>query len=341
MSQVNLSTLISIILSVIVVLCMIIFIGLNRISTALNNIQGNPVPILVFLTLFTLAFSLRALRWKTIVPEAEFSVLLRSLYVAWFFNGITPARLGDVARVYFLKTEESVEVGEGLASVVIDRILDLVCLLVIFPAYLYLTIEGEQLSTASQFFLLATLTVTLAALVGVVLTAWKPNLVVTFIGKLIGILSRSAAKRINQLVWSASKGIRAFARDQKALTWSLLLSFPIWVLESTSTYLVAQAMGIEEVSFTLCLLAATFAFFAMTIPITPAGWGSFELAIAAVLSIVLPLESALLIALVDHVIRQVYVALVGGLMLQTFSSNFSETLEEIRRIKANKKLHEG
>ncbi|MFX0117045.1 MAG: lysylphosphatidylglycerol synthase transmembrane domain-containing protein [Candidatus Hodarchaeota archaeon] len=341
MSRVNQSTLVSIILSIIVVFCMIVFIGLKRISTALSKIQGNPVPILLFLTLFTLAFGLRALRWRAIVPEAEFSVLLRSLYVAWFFNGITPARLGDAARIYLLKTEESVEIGEGLASVVIDRILDLVCLLAIFPAYLYLTIEGEKLSTASQFFLLATLIVTLAALVSVVLTAWKPNLIVTFIEKPIGILSQNAAKKISQLVWSASKGIRAFGRNRKALTWSLLLSFPIWVLESTSTYLVAQAMGIEEVSFTLCLLAATFAFFAMTIPITPAGWGSFELAIAAVLSLVLPLESALLVALVDHVIRQVYVALVGGVMLQTFSSNFSETLEGIKRIKSDKKLHEA
>lgn len=336
MSRVGLQTFVSVFLSIAIIASIAVFIGHQRIFTALDNIQGNPFPIVLFLSFFTLAFGLRALRWGIIVPETRFGVLLRGLYVAWFFNGIMPARLGDAVRVYFLKTEESVDVGEGLASVLIDRVLDLICLLAIFPAYLYLTIEGEQLSTTSQFFLLATLIITLVALAGILLIAWRPSFIVMSIEKSIGNLSQNVSQKVSRLVRSASKGIRAFGGDKQALTWSILLSFPIWIFESTSTYLVARAMGIENVSFTLCLLAATFAFFAMTIPITPAGWGSFELAIATVLSLVLPLESALLIALVDHVIRQAYVALVGGIMLQTFSSTFSETLEEVRQLRSSK-----
>ncbi|MHA2270442.1 MAG: lysylphosphatidylglycerol synthase transmembrane domain-containing protein [Candidatus Hodarchaeales archaeon] len=336
MNRAKQTTIISIFLSIFVVACMLLFVGQDRISTALSNIQENPAPIILFLGLFTLAFGLRALRWKIIIPETRFGVLLRALYVAWFFNGITPARLGDVARIYFLKTEESVEIGEGLASVVIDRVLDLICLLAIFPAYLYLTIEGEHLSATSQFFLSATLIVTLSALLLVLLTAWKPGVIIAFIERTIGNISENLSKKMKNLVWSASKGIRTFGENKKALAWAILFSFPIWILESSSTFLVAQAMGFEDASFTLCLLAATFGFFAMTVPITPAGWGSFEVAIAAVLSLALPIESALLIALVDHVIRQVYIALVGGTMLQTFSSTFSETLKEIQRIRSDK-----
>ena len=340
MNRVWQQVLVSMFLSIIVIACMLVFIGGKRLSTALENIHDNPVPVILFLGLFTLAFGLRAVRWKIIIPNSRFSVLFRGLYVAWFFNGITPARLGDVARVYLLKTEESVEIGEGLASVVIDRVLDLICLLAIFPAYLYITIEGEQLSDVSQFFLLATLIVTLTALFGVILTAWKPDFVIIVIKKSIGALSQSVAQKISQLVWSASKGIRDFSKNRDALAWSILLSFPIWLFESTSTFLVAHAMGIHEVSFSLCLLAATFGFFAMTVPVTPAGWGSFELAIAAVLSLSLPIETALLVALVDHVVRQIYIALLGGIMLQTFSSSFSQTLEEIRRMRSEDKSHQ-
>ncbi len=333
MARLKSQILLSFLISLIVIISIIVFVGLNNISAAITRIQNNPLPILVFVLIFSLSFTLRAVRWKFIVPEASMGVLIRSLYVAWFFNGVTPARLGDAARVYFLKTEESVNIGEGLASVIIDRILDLICLLAIFPSYLYFTFEGRELDEISQFFLLTTIIITLVALILVFLTAWRPETMSLVISQLLGFMGEKTTQKISQLIKSASMSIRGFSGNKKAVTGSIFVSFPIWIFESMSTYLIAQAMDIE-VSFFLCLLAATFGFFAMTIPITPAGWGSFELAIAAVLSISLPLETALLIALVDHVIRQVYVALIGGIALQSFSGTFFETFAEIQKLRA-------
>ncbi len=85
----------------------------------------------VFLSLSLLipAILLRAVKWKIIIKSYETKFSLMSAAKAWligFFLGIiTPGRIGDLSRAYYLRREGNINMGSSLTTVIADRIVDI------------------------------------------------------------------------------------------------------------------------------------------------------------------------------------------------------------------------
>src|SRR5919199_5001085 len=85
---------------------------------------------------FYCSFPLRALRWKALLgnvgcdhatgcPIPSALGLTRIMYLAWFANCVTVARLGDVYRGYLLKKTSGVSFAVTLGTILAERLLDL------------------------------------------------------------------------------------------------------------------------------------------------------------------------------------------------------------------------
>ncbi len=104
------------------------------------NVRGASTGLFVFaLAVFYCSFPLRALRWKALLGNVGYSRaagrpmpsalgLTRIMYIAWFANCVTVARLGDAYRGYLLKKEAGVSFAVTLGTILAERLLDLLVL---------------------------------------------------------------------------------------------------------------------------------------------------------------------------------------------------------------------
>src|ERR671917_826921 len=142
---------------------------------------------LAFVT-FYCSFPLRALRWKALLANVGYSRegvrpmpstlgLTRIMYVAWFANCVTVARLGDAYRGYLLKREAGVSFAVTLGTVLAERLLDLLVLAAMMGAGVLVVFGGSLPAEATQ-----------ALAAGLILSA-------------VGIVGLLAMRRFRRGVW--------------------------------------------------------------------------------------------------------------------------------------------
>ena len=183
------------------------------------------------------------------------------MYLAWIANCLTIARLGDAYRGYLLKKEAGVSFTVTLGTVVAERLLDLIVLVVMMGVGLLVLFHGSLPVEAAQ--------------------ALAAGLVLTGIG-VLGLLSMRHLKGVVEGVLPKRLHTH-YARLEHGVTGSfrrrllLLIAYSIigWVIEATTLYTITAAVGIP-VSVAGALVVALAASLLTTVLITPVGLGFTE-----------------------------------------------------------------
>jgi glycosyltransferase 2 family protein len=107
--------------------------------------------IFFFLLAFVIYYcsvAIRALRWHLLLENVGFTrangiqlpkfwKLTEIVFLAFFANGVVPAKLGDLYRAYLLRQEIAVSTTRTFGTILAERLLDLIVLLLLFiPAIL-------------------------------------------------------------------------------------------------------------------------------------------------------------------------------------------------------------
>ncbi len=107
--------------------------------------------LLFFLSAFViyyLSFALRALRWRFLLQNIGYRKengihlphlrrLTEIIYISFFANALVPAKLGDLYRAYLLRQDITVSTTRSFGTVLAERLLDLIILLLLLiPALL-------------------------------------------------------------------------------------------------------------------------------------------------------------------------------------------------------------
>ncbi len=319
-------TFVSIVILAAVLVVLLWYMNPDNIIVAFSRISNNPYPIVLFFVLFAVAFVFRSLRWHLILGSStSIRVLFRISLVTWFVNAVTPARLGDVTSIYLFYVEQEIPVTRGLLLVVIDRIMDVLSLLFFFIILLNVVIRASSLGNIAYFFLVFSIVVVLISVLFLSLIVTNPIRLQGMIEKLLGNISSKLTNVLISGIHKSNEELAKLTSEKRKLLLAFLLAFPTWFLECTSTFLVAKALGIE-LDLATAFVAVMVGFFSMTVPLTIGGFGSFELAIATSLVILHSIDdkTALLIAFLDHVFRQVFVLGAGFVSLGTFRHRIDE-----------------
>jgi uncharacterized protein (TIRG00374 family) len=226
-------------------------------------------------------YLLRAARFRLLLPPASRPPLLTLLSVSSSHNlaaYVLPAKTGEGTLVLYLKRVCGVSAGEGLASLVVSRLLDL--------ATLSLLLGGTTLALVSRGSLPGGWGWPLGAGLGLLAVSL---LVLSSRGDLLVSLATAVLRglrldRTRLGAWMHSKadevaGALRFASSEGRLAGSFLLSVPLWLLAFAFFVLLARHFGIDEgVDVLEATFASSWAVVANLLPINGfAGAGTQEL----------------------------------------------------------------
>jgi uncharacterized protein (TIRG00374 family) len=287
------------------------------------------VPLLVIGFAFVLVtYWARAMRWKYLlapVGQVSFRTLFRTTVIGFAALAVLPARVGDVLRPYLLARREGLSTTATFATIVMERVLDLIAVLVLLAIYVW----GFSGRSAMPERLLRPIEVSaaIAATAAAVLLAvmWVLGTHPERIGRLAAAAARVLpgrwSDRIGRITRTFSGGFAA-AADPKALLWAIVWSFPLWLAIAAEAWAVTVAFGIA-MSFPGTFLLQSLLVIGVAVP-TPGGVGSYHEAyrIGVTTFFGAPNDRAVAAAIVTHAISFVPVVLLGAVFMSQDGLSF-------------------
>jgi len=214
------------------------------------------------------AIAIKAVRWNLMLrAQGHRYPMPRTalVYFAGIYIGVaTPGRLGELARVLYVKRDLGIDAGNGLSSIVVDRLMDLYALVAIgLVACLRFEIAGRF----SAVFL-----VLVGALAAAPLLLLNPRIGRWFVrGALGGLARRKFAKVLAEGAEGFFSGIERLASPR--LAGSALLTIASYLVLFCAGWLLARSLAIE-ISFWDAALVLGSANLLALIPVTVAGVGT-------------------------------------------------------------------
>lgn len=111
----------------------------------------------------------KIIRWEKLIriyEQPPTGVLSRALAIGYVVNFFFPYRIGEIFRAVYSGKSLKNGIGFSLATIVIDRFLDVVAVAVIFVCFRLLGVTGMQLEDSSRFYIIFTI-ILVFALVGI------------------------------------------------------------------------------------------------------------------------------------------------------------------------------
>jgi uncharacterized protein (TIRG00374 family) len=300
------------------------------------------VGLIVFIFFYTIAFILRAFKLKLIFKGLDknipYSTSYFSIGAAFVINDLTPAKLGDFAKIFIIKDKENIRLSESTAAIAIERILDLILLFFISCLaliYLYLTSFGESterliLGQTIQFYIIIGAVLIIGIFIIFLLLLYRTDTIL----KIIERLSAKLAHYLGRFIINFKEGMKNFKNHKKELIYIILLGFPTWIIDAALIYIIVYPLGYDLNIFIL-ILAKILTFFSKTFPITPGGWGISEnvgaLFTYFFYSYLIPDYGAMLsIFIIDHLFRSAYLLIFGGYSILHYNIKLKE-IEQMRK----------
>jgi uncharacterized protein (TIRG00374 family) len=231
----------------------------------------------VFLVITFLGRTVRWLYLLEPIGHARFRTAFRSTVIGFAAIGLLPARVGDVLRPYLLARKEGFNAASTFATIVMERVLDMVTVLVLLALYV-LALGGRE-SLPPQLLAPVQVSAGIAAAAAVVLLAmaWTLATHPERVGRLVlrseRILPARMAQALARLARTFSEGF-AVTREARAMTFAMIWSFPVWFGIAAQAWLVARAFGIH-MPIAGAFLLQSLLVIGVAVP-TPGGIGGYH-----------------------------------------------------------------
>ena len=309
-------TIIQVIVGIVIsIICLYFaFRGIN-IKESLEVVKNiNVLYFVISLILSVVIISLRGLRWECFIPlkkHIKKRTVVMATYIGYMGNNILPAKLGEVARAYILGVKEDVSKSALIASVVTERLFDVItggvilCLSVIFIPNLPQTVTYAAI---------ALFVLSIVGFLVLIFLVWKRDFAHKVFYKVFGILPKNIGDKLILFSCNFIDGI-GFKNDAKHI---FLIFF------YTILYLIGQILTISFLLMAFDIKAspiiALFMFavggFGFAVPSAPSGIGPFEWAIIFGLSLIgVDRTVAAPYALVYHMMGILPIVVIGFIFL--------------------------
>jgi glycosyltransferase 2 family protein len=254
------------------------------------------VPLLLSSALYFLCLFGKALSWRVML-EPNHVVPMRRLYrytiAAFAASALTPARAGEVLRVWALKKRDGVPSADSTAVALAEKLLDAITLLIVCaPAPWLLPVLPAWVSDA----MLVCGSIAFGVLLALFLAVGR-------------VEARESSSWFARLI----AGMHV-VRDPKRMALAIITLVLTWSADLIAVTLVLHAVGI-----TISIGAAMFILFtfnlAVAVPATPGQIGTLQVGALAATSILrIPEEPALAFALLYQGMQLVPLLIVGFIL---------------------------
>ena len=250
--------------------------------------SANVLFLMAGFLVYYLSFPLRALRWRILLQNVGFTKangvqlpkfwkLVEIIYISFFANVIVPAKLGDLYRAYLLRQETGVSATRSFGTVLAERLLDLIVLLLLCIPAIMISLHGKL-----PWEVELSLEVTLAAVVVGVAGLFTLRLLRKKIEKIV-------PTRLREYYNHLQEGMLGSFQRLPSLT---TLSIGVWMCEALRFFFVAFALNLFSGDLLHVVAAAFFVGLVeallTAIPFTGGGVGLVETGMAAMIILLNP-----------------------------------------------------
>jgi uncharacterized protein (TIRG00374 family) len=279
--------------------------------------------LLVLATVITfVTYVARAWRWQFLlapIGPTRFATAFRTTVIGFAASFILPARAGEVIRPYLLARREGLKPTAAFATIILERLLDLVTVLLLFSAFVFTVRAGVLSGDPGQlahvkFWGGVAGAAAIAGLVVLAVLAGHPERLGRAAAGIERVLPERAARVVAHLVESFAQGL-AVMRSPSNLAGALALSIPLWLSIAAGIWLTSRAFHITF-PYTGSFLVMTLLVVGVAMP-TPGAVGGFHVAyqIAVQTFFAAPADRAVGAALVLHAISFIPVTVAGILFM--------------------------
>jgi uncharacterized protein (TIRG00374 family) len=287
---------------------------------AARNVElGAVLPLLGQANYFFLALAgaaaliavwLRAWRWRYLIPDSrtmKTANLFSATMIGFMGNNLLPLRIGDFARAYIAARKERTTASAILATVVLERLLDVFAILAMLGVIFFHMPLPSWI--ANSFFIM--LAIGGAAWI---MLLFMQRLSAAIVGWLCGLLPSRYQNRLREFVAAFFNGLAAM-RDRRNLAIALLLSIPIWTTYALGTYAALKACAIDA-PFAASWVVLAFVGIGVSLPSAPGFVGTFQFfTVAALALFAVEQQQAFGFSLLHHLAQYIPVTLYGWILL--------------------------
>ncbi len=267
----------------VILLALLFRTGLIKLDQLKTTVQNIPLMLSGFF-LIGLQILFFGFRWKIIVDyyhKISFAKIMQLNLISQFFNIFIPGGIGgDVVKALELSKSENIPKQKTIATVVIDRVLGLYCMILF--STIFLLFELNQPIDIKKYFYISLLML-FTATTGLI-----------FLEKIVALVKLISHKMNSKIIFkivdglcTVSSGFKTVS-NVKSLSLIIVTSLIAQLLTVTFLYLVVASIVPDSPSLFLFFPLACFALMASSIPITPGGIGFGQAAFYFIFSIFSP-----------------------------------------------------
>jgi uncharacterized protein (TIRG00374 family) len=288
-----------------------------------TEIQEGRLELLALALAFTgLTYVLRAARWQYLLlplGRPSFATVFKTTVIGFAASTLLPARAGEVVRPLLLARKEGFSATSAFATIIVERLLDLVTVLLLFGFYLAFYDTGADAGNSTVYRALKSGgliagAVSVAGLAFMMMVAGHPDRLATWALRVERVLPTRVANAVADLVRTFLEGL-AVVRQPRRLAMAGVLSLPLWLSIAVGIWATTRAFHIE-MSYPGAFLMMAILVVGVAVP-TPGAVGGFHKAyqIGAVAFFGAANDRAVGAALVLHAISFVPVTIAGAIFM--------------------------
>ena len=304
----------SLIVTAALILILLSQISLDRFLKVILTIS--PFWVVVGFVMYSLGYLFRAIRFRMLLGD---KVSLKEMYplvcLHYMANNILPARLGELSYIYLVKKLHRIPTAEGIASLTIARVFDLIALSsLLFLSALF--VENVPALIAQSFVVAGAL-----MLVPVIFVFFVVHGGRRFVGLMEKILIALNLKRFRKSEIVLEKSLEIIdcfhvVKSRKVILYTLLNSFAVWLFIYLMNFSLLKGIGMD-LALPIVILGSTFSVLTNIAPVPSiASIGIYEGVWAlAFISLGIAKEAAIFSGFVAHIMMLVYVAILSGMAM--------------------------
>lgn len=288
---------------------------------------------------FLLSYYFRAVRWQIFVdPIKKLPVkkLIPSLMIGFMGNSVLPARLGELIRPYVLGKKENLSISAALATVVIERIFDGICMLFLLAMVLMFFAPTISSSTDSfitlpkiQAISYTFLAFNVAIVFFLYLLKRYPDKIVAIFRKIFGFLPVHWLDKLSHLLLSFVDGLHILHQPKQIILASIY-SLAVWISVAIEILFVQYAFHLGSLPLSAPIFIMVIIAIGVMLPSAPGYVGPYHAACRGALVLLgVEVNTAIGFAVILHASQVIVVTIVGFYYLWKEGLSLSEVSKSV------------
>jgi uncharacterized protein (TIRG00374 family) len=259
---------------------------------------------------------------NTVKPDFSLFEAIKAFLVGFSFSTLTPAKLGDFLKVFYIN-DENCGVGRSLATIVIDRLIDIILLFSIALVGVYAFSAFYRIEILSTW----TLLLIMAGIVsGITIVLNRPLLSAIlrpFFNLFVPIYLKD---RVSLYYYDFFTGLFSFYHDRRRFFMSVFIGIISWIPPFIYGYLLALSLGINIGLFFFILVIPVLSLLDL-LPISISGIGTRDVALIFLFGLNgISAEQAVAFSLLYLFMSYWLIALIGAAVYYIYPIKIPESM---------------